>query len=243
MKKFLFLFVALVTAMPTFAQSDDDEDVYSSGAKVKKNAFFIGPKVGGVLTTMTQPKQGKLYDAAGFGFSGGLAMKIRFGQASEASVGGTGYFAIGAELKYKQNKVKTLGTDQGGKKNADLTISYFEVPVFAQVYPFATSMSMNTLYFEAGASIAGTMDRKPNTLEITDKNTLAVTTFNIDNNGSKVKGMDVRPIVGLGYTIPNTGLDINARYYIGTSDLSSSFKSKMNSFEVSLAWLFNASRF
>ena len=75
------------------------------------------------------------------------------------------------------------------------------------------------------------------------KNTLAVTTFNIDNNGSKVKGMDVRPLVGLGYTIPNTGLDINARYYIGTSDLSSSFKSKMNSFEVSLAWLFNASRF
>ena len=127
MKKFLFLFVALVTAMPTFAQSDDEEDVYSSGAKVKKNAFFIGPKVGGVLTTMTQPKQGKLYDAAGFGFSGGLAMKIRFGQASEASVGGTGYFAIGAELKYKQNKVKTLGTDQDGKRNADLTISYFEV--------------------------------------------------------------------------------------------------------------------
>ena len=38
-------------------------------------------------------------------------------------------------------------------------------------------------------------------------------------------------------------ITINARYYIGTSDLSSSFKSKMNSFEVSLAWLFNASRF
>ena len=243
MKKILFIFVALITAMPTFAQSDDDEEVYSSGTKTKKNAFFIGPKVGLVMTSMNQPSQGKLYDAAGMGFSGGIAMKMRFGQASEASIGGTGYFGIGAELKYKQNKVKTLGTDEDGNKKADLAINYFEVPVYAQAYPFATSTAMNTLYIEAGVSIAGTMSRSPKTLEIQDPSTLSITTYLIDTDESKIKGFDVRPIVGLGYTIPNTGLDINARYYVGASDLSKSFKCKMSSFEFSVAWMFNAARF
>lgn len=240
MKKYLFLFVALVMAMPTFAQSDDDEDVYSA-VKVKKNAFFIGPKAGAVFTTMSQPDQGKLADGAGFGFSGGLAMKVRFGQASEASVGGTGFFGLGLELKYKQNKVKTVGTDETGKANADLVYNYFEAPVYAQIYPFVTSTSMNTLYVELGASFAGVIDRSPKTLTIKDG--AVACDFNIDNEKGKIKGADLRPLVGLGYTIPNTGLDINARYYLGTSDMSKSFKCKMNSFEISLAWLFNAARF
>lgn len=244
MKKILIFIAALSLSVPGFAQSDDGEDELISMGKEKSNAFFLGPKVGGTMTSMTQPNEGKLYDGSGFGFSGGLAFQARFGKASENSVGGTGYFGAGLELKYKLNSVKTLGTDESGKENAKMSIGYFEVPVFAHIYPLAKSPSLNSFYVELGAAFAGTLSRSPKSLTLINPSAdYSLVTYNLDANGSTLKGMDVRPFAGLGYTIPNTGLDINARYYIGTSELAGNFPCKMNTLEVSLAWLFNIGKF
>lgn len=240
MRKILFFLAALSMTVPGFAQSDDGEEDFVL-AKEKSNAIFIGVKAGGTLSSMSQPNEGKLYDGSDFGFSGGLVFKSRFGKASENSVGGTGYFAAGVELKYKAVSVKTFGTDEEGEDNAKLSLGYFEVPVYAQVYPFAKMPSLNTLYIEAGVAFAGTMSRSPKSLTLQDANSKV--TYNLDTDGSKLKGMDVRPLAGIGYTIPNTGLDISARYYLSTSDLAGNFPCKINTFEVSLAWLFNVGRF
>ena len=243
MKKILFFIAALSLTVPGFAQSDDGEEEVVV-TKVKKNVIFLGLKAGGTLTSMTQPKEGKLYDGSGFGFSGGLVLKTRFGRASENSVGGTGYFAAGLELKYKLNSVKTLGTDESGKEKSKLSLGCFEVPVFAHLYPLAKSPSMNSLYVELGAAFAGTLSRSPKSLTLKDPSAdYSQVTYYIDANDSKLKGMDVRPFAGLGYTIPNTGLDINARYYIGTSKLAGNFPCRMSTLEVSLAWLFNIGKF
>ena len=48
-------------------------------------------------------------------------------------------------------------------------------------------------------------------------------TYKLDADGSKLKGLDVRPMAGLGYTIPGTGLDVNARYYLGMSKMAENF--------------------
>ena len=243
MKKLFFFVAALSMAVPGFAQSDDGEEEFIL-SKEKSNAFFIGLKAGGTMTSMTQPDEGKLYDASDFGFSGGLVLKTRFGKASENSVGGTGYFGAGLELKYKLNSVKTLGTDESGKENAKLSVGYFEAPVYIQIYPLAKSPSLNSLYIELGASFAGTISRSPKSLTLYNPGAdYSQVTYNLDTNGSKLKGMDVRPLAGIGYTIPGTGLDINGRYYIGTSDLAGNFPCKMNTLEVSLAWLFNIGKF
>lgn len=243
MKKILFFIVALSLTVPGFAQSDDGEEEFIP-IKEKSNAFFLGMKAGGTLTSMTQPDEGKLYDGSNFGFSGGVVLKARFGKASENSVGGTGYFGAGLELKYKLNSVKTLGTDEGGKENAKLSLGYFEVPVFVHIYPFAKSPSVNPLYVELGVAFAGTLSRSPKSLTlINPSDEYSQVTYNIDANGSKLKGMDVRPFAGLGYTIPNTGLDINARYYVGASELAGNFPCKMSTLEVSFAWLFNIGKF
>lgn len=234
--------MAFVTLTPVFAQDDGEE--ITVAPKEKSNAFFIGPKVGGTMTTMTQPNEGNLYDGCAFSFSGGIAMKMRFGKASENSVGGTGYFGAGLELKYRQSAVKTVGTDESGKENAKLSLSYFDVPVYLHVYPFAKSRSMNTFYVELGASFGGTLSRSPKTLTVANPSAeYKSVTYNIDNGDSKLKGMDVRPLAGLGYTIPNTGLDINARYYIGTTKLAGNFPCKMSTLEVSLSWMFNIWKF
>ena len=244
MKKILCLIAALSLAVPGFAQSDDGEDETISTGKEKSNAFFLGPKIGGTMTTMTQPDEGKLYDGSGFGFSGGVVFQARFGKASENSVGGTGYFGAGIELKFKINSVKTLGTDESGKENAKLSLGYFDAPIFVHIYPLAKSPSLNSLYVELGAALAGTLSRSPKSLTLNNPSgDYSQITYNLDANGSKLKGMDVRPFAGIGYTIPNTGLDINARYYIGTSKLAKNFPCKMNTLEVSLAWLFNIGKF
>ena len=243
MKKTLFFIMALTLTVPLFAQSDDGEEEIIP-VKVKRNAFFLGPKVGGTITSMTQPDEGKLYDGAGFGFTGGLVVKARFGRASENSVGGTGYFGAGFELKYKQNVVKTLGTDENGKENANLSMGYFEAPIYAHFYPLPKTRGFNSLYVEVGIAFSGTLSRSPESLTLYNPSAdFSQVTYNMNMEGSKLKGGDIRPLVGIGYTIPRTGLDINLRYSFGTSKLAGNFPCKMNTLEFSLAWLFNIGKF
>lgn len=238
MKKLLILFVAILGVSPAFAQIDDESDfgqLSSNGRfeKPKKSAFFIGPKVGLTMTSMTQPDECDLYDGSGIGFSGGIAMKARFGKATENSYEGTGIVGVGLELKYKQNNVKTIA-------NEDLKLGYLEVPVTLQFYPFAKSLAMNPFYLELGGSFAALMSKSPDELRV---NNPSEEFTSVTYHTGDLKGFDVRGIIGIGYTIPGTGFDINARYYFGTSDLAKNFPCKMSTIEVSLSYYFKLARF
>lgn len=241
MKKNLILLMAIMVTMPLFAQSDGEDIIPVSS---KKHALFIGPKIGATFTTMTQPDECDLYDGMGMGFSAGAVLKARFGKISDSSNAGTGYFGVGAELMFKTHNVKTIGADEDGKENADLSISYFEVPVYAQVFPFAKTRALNSFYVELGATFAGTVSRSPKSLTVLNPNSeLSSITYNIDKDGSKLKGYNISPIIGAGYTVPGTGLDINIRYNIGINELAGNLASKLSTLEVSVAWMFNLSKF
>ncbi len=245
MKKITILLLALLTAAPMFAQIDDGEEE-TIPVKRKWNGFYMGPKLGLTLSSMTQPNSndGDLYDAMGIGYSAGVAMKLRLGKATRNSAGGTGLFGIGWELKYKNNSVKTLGTDEKGKEKASLSVSYFEVPIYVHVYPCAKMSSMNSFYIEAGVSFGAALSRSPESLSVPNPTPdYSSVTYYLDTEGSKLKPMDIHPLVGLGYTIPNTGLDINARYNIGTSKLAGNMPCKMGSLEISLSWMFSVCKF
>lgn len=228
MKKIFFMLAAAFCGLTAFAQSDLDDELGNIGVpKAKKNAFFIGPKVGATFNTMSDPEQGGLYDSFGIGYSGGVALQGRFGRSSSQSPGGTGIWGAGVELKYKMNSVKTLGTDQDGKEKANLEISYFEAPIYFHVYPAFKTKGLNGLYLEAGVSVAGTLSSKPDILAAN----------HVVYQTGDLKGFDVRPLVGVGLTTRG-GFDVNARYYIGTSNLAGNMACKQNSFELSLAWMF-----
>lgn len=242
MKKILFFFATLLTVSPMFAQTEDDEELLILNEK--DNVLSVGLKLGGTFTTMTQPKECDLYDGMGIGLSAGLAARFRFGTATEYSNAGTGRWGAGFELKYKQNNVKTIATDESGEENADLSLSYFEVPIFAQFYPLARNRMLNTLYFELGVAFAGTLGRSPEALTVSEAGgEYGRVTYMLDTDDSTLKGFDVRPLVGIGYSLPGTGLDINARYCMGTSDLAGNMACKISSFEISVAWMFNAFKF
>lgn len=249
MKRLLSLFIATLFISATAMSQDIPVNF---GAKEKKNAFYIGPKAGVTINTMTQPDEGSLYDGFGIGFSGGLAMKARFGYLPESSDNPQpGILGVGLELKYRQSSVKTFGTDEDGKTNAKLSLGYFDVPVFVQLYPFYKSDAMNTFYVELGASFTGVMSRSPKSLTLVGgpNDNYSSVTYHIDGD-NKLKGVDARPFAGIGYTIKSAsnnsfsgGLDINARYYLGMSKMADNFACKMSNIEVSLAWMFNVCGF
>ncbi len=244
MKKFLFLLATLLSVASVHAQDDglgygDDGEIIKV-TSYESSAFYIGPKIGLNMSTMTQPQESKLYDGAGIGFSGGLALRGRFGKITENSSAGTGYLGAGLELKYKQNTVKTIGINEDGETDANLSLDYFDVPVYVQLYPLAMSSGLNSFYIEAGASFGALVSRSPKSLTVENPNDyMSSVTYNLDTPSSQLKGMAVSPLVGIGYTLPSGGLDINARYYIGITELAGNFPCKMSSFEISLSWMFN----
>lgn len=228
MKKMIIMLLAVAGIMPVMAQRNTQQRNTQIDF-VKKNVIFLGPVVGATFTTMGQPKEVDLYDGSGFGISAGADLRVRFGtSARRGGVSGTGLWGLGLEAKYKQNKVKTIGSDP-------LSIGYLEMPFTAQVYPFYKSSLMNAFYIEAGPSFALTLSKSPELLSVESAN-LAYRTGDF-------KGGDIRLALGVGYTIPSTSLGVNARYYIGNSDLAGNFPCKMNTLEVSLAWMFKIGKF
>ncbi|MBR4898046.1 MAG: PorT family protein [Prevotella sp.] len=210
--------------MPTWAQSGDGFIL-----KTKSNVVKLGPKVGLGFTSMGQPKEVDLVDGAGAGYSFGLAMKARLGRATKETLqGGTGILGFGLEMLYKQNKVNTIGEQ-------NLSLGYLEIPLTLQLYPMSKSNMMNSFYVEVGPDFAMIASKSPDVL--------TVPSANLAYHTGDFKGGDLRIIAGIGYTIPKTSLDINARYYIGTSELAGNFPCKTNTLEFSLAWMFNIAKF
>lgn len=233
------LFLMLVIASVSLSVSAQG---FGPKKKQKGSTFSMGVKVGGNMSTMSQPDECDLYDGAGFGYSGGVVLNTRFGRASKNAASGTGVFGVGVECVYKLHSMKTIGTDESGKENANFEISYFEVPVALQFYPLYKSTKLNKLYVEAGAAFAGTMSRKPESLTVVDKASNTNVIYNLDTENSKLKGMDVRPFAGLGIG-SNSGFGVNLRYYMGTSKLAENFNSKISNVELSVAYRFNVGEF
>ena len=231
MKHSLLLLVSLLCMTNAYAQFDDN-DIFSSTPgefeKPKKYGFYIGPRVGLTMTMMGQPKQSDLYDAMGFGFSGGVAMKVRLGRMSENSDGGTGIFGIALDLKYKQNNVKTLADET-------LKLGYFEAPIMLQLYPFYKNTTLNGFYVEAGVDFAALLSKSPDLLTTEGDGT------RVTYHTGDLKGGDIRIPLGVGWTL-RKGFDVNLRYYIGMSNLAENLECKQSSLELSLAWMFKTGR-
>lgn len=187
----------------------------------------FGLRAGAGISTMSEGDDLKVYDGSGMAFGGGVAVNLRFGgkDSRGRALDGQGLFGLGLELNYKSVSVKTLADE-------DLKLGYFEVPVMVQLYPMYNSKQLKNLYLELGATVAGTMSASPESL------VLGNTTYKTGD----LKGFDVKPTIGLGYRFnknsANDGFYMNARYYLGTSELAGNFPGKISSVEISIGYLF-----
>lgn len=236
MKQNLLLFIiAVLCSMSVQAQNDGSFGFIDE--KPASNAIYVGPTIGGIMTmTSGQPAGHDLFDGSGFGFTGGVAARARFGRATDNSLEGTGMLGVGLEVKYKQHGVKTLGED-------NLSLGYLEIPVTVQFFPFAKSATANGLYIEAGPDFALLMSKSPDVLRH-NVNEPYPGLQAVEYNTGDLKGGDLRIAMGLGYQFPELGLGINARYYLGMSELSkNALPTKLNTVEVSLSWMFKVASF
>ena len=235
MKK-LFLLAAMfamamtATAQVTFA-GDGDENVQDGiGTGIsdpRESVMSMGFKVGGNYSTMSKYDDADLGFKGGIGFEAGIVLSAHFGKRTKASDPGTGAFGVQIEALYSQHAIKTDFND-------DLKLSYFEVPILAKYY-FLPNFNI-----EAGVCVAGVLSSSPDQLIATvdDPYPMGITFATGD-----FKGFDIRPTIGLAYSVSNSGLAIGARYYLGTSDLAKNFSCKVNTIEVALSYSFNIFKF
>lgn len=234
-KNLFFIILAALCSLGSAAQNDGSFGFIEE--KPKSNALFVGPTIGGTMTmTSGQTADYDLIDGGGFGFTGGVAARARFGRATENSIEGTGMLGVGLEVKYKLNTVKTHAEDK-------LSLGYLEIPVTIQFFPLAKMHSLNGLYIEAGPDFAMLMSKSPDVLRH-NINLPYPGLQALEYKTGDLKGGDLRVAMGLGYQLPDLGLGINARYYLGMSELSkNAIPVKLNTLEVSLSWMFKVASF
>lgn len=240
----LSLFVCLATANAQIDGGGNDDGfeqktiTQSTPAKDSSKQIFVktkrynyelsvGARLGAGFTSMSEGDDLKFTDGGGMNFGGGLAANIRFGgkDSKGGNLDGQGLVGIGAELNYRSLSVKTLGDD-------DLKMGYFEVPIMLQIYPCYNTKQLRNLYLEVGPTIAGTLSSSPESVGI----------GNVTYKTGDFKGFDVKATIGAGYRFnrasANDGFYINARYYLGTSELAGNFPGKLSSAEISIGYLF-----
>ena len=233
MKKLVLLAAMFAMAMTATAQVtfDGDENVQDGiGAGIpdpRESVMSMGLKVGGNYSTMSKYDDADLGFKGGIGFEAGIVLSAHFGKRTKASDPGTGAVGVQVEALYSQHTIKTDFDD-------DLKLSYFEVPILVKYY------FMPNFNIEAGVCVAGVLSSSPDKLIATvEGKTPLYATFSTGD----FKGFDVRPTIGLAYSISNAGLGINARYYLGTSDMAKNFSCKMSTIEAALTYSFDIFKF
>lgn len=234
MKKLILILTVLCVATVSEARHNNNGVVADGKTNItikdtRKSVVKIGLKAGMNFSTMSSYDVVDLGLKSGSSFEGGAFVSARFGKRTKASDAGTGLFGAQIELLYIQNSIKNDYAD-------NIKLNYFAAPVMAKLF-FLPGFNV-----EAGVTIAGVLSSSPDMIETNlnqpwpgiEKATIATGDF---------KGFDVRPAVGLAYTLPSAGLGINARYYFGTSELAKNFPCKVNSLEIALSYSFNLFKF
>ena len=220
MKKVLF---SLLTLFGLFCLNANAQFGSSTDVAVRKSPLTpgIGLKVGGTATQITGDLNSytKLGDGFGIDFEAGALFHLRFGSSKARN--GKSPLALQAEVLYKRNKAKTTGDD-------DLLLSYLEIPVMLQLYPFNGKKYLDGLYLEVGPSFGVCLSSSPEELVLNTGMSLST---------GKLKANDVRVGMGLGYRA-NKGLGVNLRYYLGTSELAKNIPCKSSGLEFALSYTF-----
>lgn len=178
-------------------------------------------------STMAESDNLSIADGGMINYGGGLAVNMRFGgkDSKGRALDGQGLFGIGLEVNYKNQGSKIKGND-------NLSLSCIEVPLMLQFYPCYSSKHLKNLYIEVGPTFSGVLSCSPDVI----KNGSAT------YKTSGIKGYDIKATIGAGYRFSkmsaNDGFYVNARYYLGTSNLAGNFPGKVSSAELSVGYNF-----
>lgn len=208
MKKIIILISALALTTTAMAKPYGSADSDSTTAKVqtgiktgvkivdrRSSTVQLGVKAGVNMSSMTSYEPVDLGLKSAPAFQGGATLSARFGKRTKGSDPGTGPFGAQIELLYIQNSVKNDYAD-------NIKLNYLGVPIMLKWY-FLPGLNV-----EGGVMIASLLSSKPDKIVANvgqpwpgyESATIAI---------GDLKGFDVRPVAGLSYTLPTTGVKKN----------------------------------
>lgn len=222
-RNFLFVILGLLLAFGADAQVKVDRGYDDGGQRTERVktqrkgsqlAIKYGVKAGVNFSTMANNMEFEPGFGMGAGFRIGAMANFHWGQRTENSLPGTGWFGLQPELVYSYQSVKC--------DDRNISMSYIQLPVMLKIYPLAA------LSIEVGPEFNYLISTSPETVTV-DGATVKVGDCNGFNMG-----------VGIGAAYEfSLGLVVGARYSIGFTDMAQNLKWKNNgNVQVSVGWLF-----
>lgn len=222
-KLFLVAMVALGVQMANaqvVVQRDYPNDQKPAREKTERASTFaykFGVKAGANMSMMSNGMDFNPDFKMGAGFRVGGLVNLRWGQRTENSLPGTGWFGLQPELMYSMQQV--------GTADKSFKLNIIQVPVMVKIYP-TTQLS-----FEVGPEFSYIISSSPKSMTIADGE---VTN---DISTGDIKGLNVGIGAGVAYDL-DFGLTIGARYSCGFNKMAKNLDWKMGNIQVSLGWLF-----
>lgn len=180
-------------------------------------AYKFGVKAGVNLSNMSNGMDFNPDFKMGAGFRVGGFVNLRWGQRTENSLPGTGWFGLQPEVMYSMQQV--------GTADESLKLNIIQVPVMVKIYP-TTQLSI-----EVGPEFSYIISSTPESM------TISTGEVQNDVKTGDIKGLNVGVSAGLAYDF-DCGLTIGARYSYGFNKMAKNLDWKMSNIQVSLGWLF-----
>lgn len=176
-------------------------------------AYKFGVKAGVNLSNMSNGMDFNPDFKMGAGFRVGGLVNLRWGQRTENSLPGTGWFGLQPELMYSMQQV--------GTADKSFKLNIIQVPVMVKIYP-TTQLS-----FEVGPEFSYVISASPNEMNF---------------DGAQIKTGDIKGLnmgigAGLSYDF-DMGLTIGVRYSYGFNKMAKNLDWKASNIQVTVGWLF-----
>lgn len=195
-------------------QGVNRQTIIDGGERVNTFAYKFGIKAGLNMSNMSNNLDGcEPGFSMGTGFRVGGLVNMRWGQRTENSLPGTGYFGLQPEILFSSMQVKT--------DVEAIKFQTVQVPIMLKVYP--------TVQFsiEAGPEFTYYMSSSPDDI-----------TF----GGTQIKTGDIKGLTlgvggGLAYDF-DMGLTIGARYSYGFNKMAKNLDWKNSNIQITVGWMF-----
>lgn len=224
LKKFCFTAIMALSVQMAIAQVNVQRDYVPDNqndkpvkVKTEKENTFVykfGVKAGLNMSTLSNGLDGVDPGfSMGMGFRIGGLVNLRWGQRTENSLPGTGWFGLQPEILFSSMQVKT--------DVENIKFQTLQVPIMAKFYPTAQ------LSIEAGPEFTYIMSTSPD--DITFGGTQIKT--------GDIKGMTIGIGAGVAYDF-NFGLTIGARYSYAFNKMAKNLDWKNSNIQITVGWIF-----
>lgn len=222
MKRIVICLMAICLSLGASAQDFKPESSPTPKPNVivkpKKVSAFLGIKAQGLYCMPSESGDLNTGASAFFGYGGGAALSLRFGNRGINTYATDGIFGVQIEAMYAHYSMETY--------SEDISLQGYEIPVLLQWWP------TSSFGIEIGPTFSGVISSEDNVISSDSKTDYYV---------GDLKPYDVKLTVGAELKLKG-GFSASIRYNLGTSKMAGNFNMKCNTLAIGIGYLFNIAK-